>query len=314
MSVYTIVERDQLEDFLSHYDLGKLLTYQGISAGIENTNYFVTTSTGEFVLTLFEYLKAEELRYFLELMTYFSERQVPCAHPVKDKTGQYLRILNEKPAALVEKLRGKDVKNPTINQCYALGESLGHLHLISPKFQGYRANQRSYQWWHTTFQRVLPFLEHEDANLLKNELIFQSQYKNLDLPKGVIHADLFRDNALFEGEILRGIIDFYYACNDILLYDVAVVINDWCSQADGELDGDRLHSLLEGYVQKRPFTQQEKQAWHIMLRAAALRFWLSRLQDLHFPRPGEITHIKDPTVFQRILRARIMTVPIQILI
>jgi len=305
MSVYTIVEPDQLEDFLCHYDLGKLETYQGISAGIENTNYFVNTSQGQFVLTLFEYLEPDELRYFLELMNYFADRRVPCAHPLKDKKGQYLRTLNGKPTALVERLRGKDVKEPTINQCYALGQALGHLHLISPKFQGYRANQRGPHWWKVTAQRVLPFLDSENADLLKNELHFQARYKNLNLPQGVIHADLFRDNALFEEEILSGIIDFYYACNDVLLYDVAVVVNDWCSLADGELDANRVAAVLEGYVQKRQFTDQEKQAWHIMLRAAALRFWLSRLQDLHFPRPGEITHIKDPTVFQRILESRL---------
>jgi len=304
MSVYTIVERNQLEDFLCHYDLGKLVTYQGISAGIENTNYFVTTSTGQFVLTLFEYSKPNELHYFLELMTYFAERNVPCAHPMADKKGIYLRELNGKPAALVEKLRGKDIKNPNINQCYALGKALGHLHLISPHFQGYRKNQRGPHWWKVTSQRIIPFLDSENGKLLTNELIFQAKYKNLDLPKGVIHADLFRDNALFEDDILSGIIDFYYACNDILLYDVAVVVNDWCSQVDGTFALDHLTALLDGYTQKRQFTEQEKTAWPIMLRAAALRFWLSRLQDLHFPRPGEITHIKDPSVFQRILISR----------
>jgi len=304
MSVYTIVELEQLEDFLCHYNLGKLVTYQGISAGIENTNYFVTTSAGEFVLTLFEYLQPEELHYFLELTSYFADRAVPCAHPIADKNGQYLRKLNDKPAALVEKLRGQDIQDATINQCYALGKVLGHLHTISPNFQGYRANQRGPHWWKITSQRVLPFLEADKAQLLKNELIFQAQYKNLDLPNGVIHADLFRDNALFEGDVVSGIIDFYYACNDILLYDVAVVVNDWCSQVDGELDTNRLNALLDGYTQKRQITEQEKKAWHVMLRAAALRFWLSRLQDLHFPRLGEITHIKDPDVFQRILVSR----------
>jgi len=305
MSVYTIVEPEQLEDFLCHYHLGKLITYQGISAGIENTNYFVTTSKGEFVLTLFEYLQPDELQYFLGLMTYFADREVPCAHPIADKNKQYLRELNGKPAAFVEKLRGQDIKNASINQCYALGKALGHLHVISPYFQGYRANQRGPHWWKVTSQRILPLLDSDNAELLKSELLFQAQYRDLNLPKGVIHADLFRDNALFEGEVLSGIIDFYYACNDVLLYDVAVVINDWCSQADGELDTDRLDALLNGYAQKRQLSLQEKKAWPVMLRAAALRFWLSRLQDLHFPRPGEITHIKDPDVFQRILVSRI---------
>lgn len=307
MSVYTVVERHQLENFLQFYDVGQLVSYQGISAGIENTNYFVTTSKGAFVLTLFEQLSKEELPYFLELMAYLSERGVPSAHPIANNHQHYLSELNQKPAVLVERLHGESVTVPSLAQCQALGNALGHFHLISPQFPQHRFNPCGPSWWHTVTQRLLPCLSADDANLLQNELHFQAKYKNIDLPSGVIHADLFRDNALFENDKLSGIIDFYYAGNDVLLYDVAVTINDWCSLSDGHLDENRVNAILTAYRQQRELNHLEIKAFPTLLRAAALRFWLSRLQDLHFPREGEITHIKDPNVFRQILQARIAT-------
>ncbi len=306
MSVYTRVEQQQLEEFLSHYKLGNLISYKGINAGIENTNYFVITSNGEFVLTLFESLSNEELPYFLELMAYLAEHNIPTAHPLSDLTGKYLRQLNGKPAALVQKLAGNtDVKTPTLKQCQALGNFLGDLHFVSPNFHLQRNNERGPHWWNMTAERVLPHMPSYDANILRNELDFQHKYQNLSLQQGVIHADLFRDNALFEGDKLCGVIDFYYACNDILIYDVAVTVNDWCSMPNGDLDAKRVQAIFTNYNHIRPFTVVEYKIWPVMLRAAALRFWLSRLQDLHFPRPGEMTHIKDPAVFQNILQAHI---------
>lgn len=305
MSVYTIVERHQLKSFLHTYNVGQLVNYQGISAGIENTNYFVTTTQGEFVLTLFEQLSAEELPYFLELMAYLSERGVPSAHPIANREQQYLSELNQRPTVLVERLRGEGVMIPSLAQCRALGHALGNFHAVSPQFPFHRINPCGPSWWHKVAQRLFPCLPEEDATLLQAELDFQSQYKNVELPYGVIHADLFRDNALFEQNKLSGIIDFYYACNDVLLYDVAVTINDWCSLPNGHLDEKRVQAILDTYRQQREFTPIEIQAFPTLLRAAALRFWLSRLQDLHFPRAGEITHIKDPNVFKNILKVRI---------
>lgn len=306
MSVYTLIERHQLEDFLHHYDLGTLVTYQGINAGIENTNYFVTTTAGEFVLTIFEQHSHEELPYFLELMAYLAEHKVPSAHPLADnKNGQYLRQLKGKPAALVQRLCGKDVELPNLVQCRAIGRTLGYFHLISPDFPHHRSNGRGPYWWKITTERVLYKMDAFDAELLQAELQFQANYQHIDLPRGVIHADLFRDNALFNGDKLCGIIDFYYACNDVLLYDVAVTVNDWCSLPDGSLDEKRVQAIFEGYYENRTLTPLEEEAWSIMLRAAALRFWLSRLQDFHFPRPGEITHIKNPDVFRNILQGHI---------
>ena len=306
MSVYTTVEHGELEEFLSHYSLGELLDYEGISAGIENTNYFVTTSQGRYVLTLFEALSAEELPYFLDLMAHLAEHEVPSAHPMPDDKGKYLRILNGKPAALVMRLQGHNIETTNPTQCAELGKALGHLHVVGQSFSGFRQNLRGPHWWQVTAREVMPKLSQDEATLLREELAFQRQHRHDTLPQGVIHADLFRDNALFVNNHLTGIIDFYYACNDVLLYDVAVTVNDWCTDLDnGELDPGRLSAFLEAYQTERPFNDAEHLAWPVMLRAGALRFWLSRLKDMHFPREGEITHIKDPTEFQRILERRI---------
>lgn len=304
MSVYTRIEPYELEEFLRTYTLGSLVEYSGISAGIENTNYFVTTTQGQYVLTLFETMGAHELPYFLDLMAFLAEHGVPSAHPVADRQQQYLRILNGKPAALVQRLRGANVIYPTPEQCRAIGVALGHMHTVGGLFSGQRMNERGSAWRQATAQKVLPYLNSEDAALLTDEIHFQTQFQLCDLPRGVIHADLFRDNALFVDHALTGIIDFYYACNDVLLYDLAVTVNDWCSAADGQLGTANLRSLLSAYRHQRAFHASEHEAWPIMLRIAALRFWLSRLQDMHFPRKGEITHIKDPDVFKRILLQR----------
>lgn len=305
MSVYTSVEQHQLEQFLSHYNLGKLVDYKGISAGIENTNYFVTTSAGEFVLTIFEQMTFEEVPYFLELMAYMDDHHVPSPHPQPDNKNKYLRRFYDKPAALVRRLNGRDVKQPNILQCQALGVTLGHLHTVAPGFHLYRANPRGPHWWKLTAEKVMPCLKENEKNLLQKEIHFQSKYQHFNLPRGVIHADLFRDNALFENDVLSGLIDFYYACDDVLLYDVAITVNDWCSLESGELDVERLHTLLDAYQHERPFTNGEREVWQVMLRAAALRFWLSRLHDLYFPREGELTHTKNPDEFKRILLARL---------
>lgn len=304
MSVYTRIERNDLEEFLQHYPLGTLTHFEGIRAGIENTNYFVTTRQGQFVLTLFEQLSYNEIPYFLDLMAFFSEHGVPSAHPLADHQGCYLRVLHGKPAALVQRLSGASTEHPSAAQCRALGDALGRMHEVGQSYPQQRVNSRGPHWWRETMSKVLPHLVGNDAHLLQEEVHFQSAYSTTLLPRGVVHADLFRDNALFVGDTLTGIIDFYYACNDVLLYDVAVTVNDWCSQPDGALDATLSAALLGAYQQRRPFDTAEQGAWPVMLRAAALRFWLSRLHDLHFPRAGEITHTKDPEVFKRILLKR----------
>ncbi len=304
MSVYTPVSRLQLQAFLQRYDVADLVEHTGIRAGIENTNYFVTTEKERLVLTLFEKNTVHELTYFLDLMAHLAQHGLPSPQPLAAHDGLYLQALNGKPAALVQRLNGQSPDTPNSTQCAAIGDALARLHLAGARFQGHRGNDRGPRWWRQISTQVLPLLALADADILREELRFQGLYRFADLPRGVIHADLFRDNAMFEADHLTGIIDFYYACNDILLYDVAVTVNDWCSQPDASLDMDKTMALLRAYGTRRLFTKIERGAWPVMLRAAALRFWLSRLYDQHFPRPGEITHIKDPNEYKRILLDR----------
>lgn len=301
MSVYTTITEAELNTLLSHYTVGTLKSFEGILAGIENTNYFVTTSEGEFVLTIFEQLAWEELPYFLDIMAFLAEHEVPSAHPIADNNGDYLRHLKEKPAALVERLNGAGVDHPNTTQCAEIGQALGRMHAMAHNFRGQRENPRGIGWCRASIAQLTAKLDTQEQAILDDELKVQSGTARDNLPQGVIHADLFRDNALFVDNHLTGIIDFYYACNDALLYDVAVTINDWCIEEGGTVRLPRYNALLEQYLQQRPFSESEKAAWPTMLRAAALRFWLSRLLDLHFPRPGEMTQTKDPNAFKQIL-------------
>jgi homoserine kinase type II len=303
MSVYTEVGRDDLIAFLGEYAVGDLVSYQGISDGIENTNYFVTTTEGEFVLTLFEQHDFGELAYFLQVMTFFYEHGIPSAHPAADRDGHYLKKLCGKPAALVLRLQGRGVDGlATVEQCAAIGDILGEMHLAGDEFKSRRPSERGHEWRRQTADHLLHKLDEQQATLLKNELAFQEGYEELDLPWGVTHSDLFRDNALFDGNELKGIIDFYYASDEYLLYDLAVVVNDWCIDESGLPEQSRYQALMQHYLAKRELTESEHANWNMVLRAAALRFWLSRLQDKLFPREGELTQIKNPDAFLAILK------------
>lgn len=302
MSVYTEVGRDDLIAFLGEYVVGDLVSYQGISAGIENTNYFVTTTEGEFVLTLFEHHDFGELAYFLDVMTFYYQHGIPSAHPAADREGHYLKKLCGKPAALVLRLDGRGVESlATSEQCAAIGDILAEMHLAGLEFKSRRASERGHEWRRQTAMTLLPKLDNAQASILKNELAFQAGYEELDLPWGVTHSDLFRDNALFEGNELKGIIDFYYASDEYLLYDLAVAVNDWCVDESGLPEQSRYQALMQHYLAKRALTESEIANWNLVLRAAALRFWLSRLQDQLFPREGELTQIKNPDAFFNIL-------------
>lgn len=303
MSVYTEVGRDDLIAFLGDYAVGDLVSFKGISDGIENTNYFVTTTEGEFVLTLFEHHGFGELAYFLEVMTFFYQHGIPSAHPAADREGHYLKKLCGKPAALVLRLEGRGVDTlATPAQCAAIGDILGEMHLAGQAFDSRRPSERGHEWRRQTAEHLLPKLSEAQATMLKNELAFQAGYEELDLPWGVTHSDLFRDNALFEGNELKGIIDFYYASDEYLLYDLAVAVNDWCIDETGLPEQSRYQALMQHYTAKRALTESEQANWNMVLRAAALRFWLSRLQDQLFPREGELTQIKNPDAFLKILR------------
>jgi homoserine kinase type II len=302
MSVYTEVSHDQLVAFLNDYSVGALVSYEGISDGIENTNYFVTTEQGQFVLTLFEQHDFGELSYFLEVMTFFYQHGIPSAHPAADKQGNYLKKLCGKPAALVMRLSGRGVNSvASVAQCQTIGDVLGKMHSVGQQFKSHRVTERGPDWRQLMAETLLPHLDDDSAALLSDEVSFQQSYAHLDLPMGVTHSDLFRDNALFDGDELKGIIDFYYACDEYLLYDLAVAVNDWCVDERGCMDMQRYKALMAAYTELRPLTEAEQANWNLVLRAAALRFWLSRLQDKLFPREGELTQIKDPDAFFKIL-------------
>jgi homoserine kinase type II len=305
MSVFTIVTREQLAEWLKRYALGTLVDLQGIAAGIENTNYFVTTTAGRFVLTLFEKLGADELPFYLNLMAHLARHGIPCAQPIADLDDHYLGKLNGKPAALVSRLPGADLEKVGDAQCATIGALLARMHLAGRNYTGYMANPRADQWWQSVFPHLAPFLDTADRELLKSETDYQSQLRRRDLPQGVIHADLFRDNVLWNGADVGGIIDFYFSCTDALLYDVAIMVNDWCLTRDGTLDAGRVRATLAAYQQVRPLEACEREAWPALLRAGALRFWVSRLYDYHLPRPGLLTHAKDPGHFRDLLRRHV---------
>ncbi len=301
MSVYTTVTQAQLRDYLTQFDAGELIAFEGISAGIENTNYFVDTSCGRYVLTLFEQHSIETLGYFLKLMAWLSEAGVPTAHPLAGKDGHYLRLLCGKPASLVQRLRGKSVDVATVEHCAVMGKALAQFHLGGRGFAQQRANDRDLDWMQSMRVKVASLADADTLAFIDAELDAQQAVHVASLPKGVIHADLFLDNALFDGELLTGIIDLYYACDGAWLYDVAVTMNDWCRRDDHGLDTERVVAFLSGYARVRAWTDDERSAWPMMVRRAALRFFLSRLHDQLIPREGELTQTKDPAVFRQLL-------------
>lgn len=303
MSVFTPVSEADLAQWLRNYSLGELKVSEPIEAGIENTNYFVTTTQGRYVLTLFERLPAEELPFYLQLMAHLARHGIPCPAPIADLSDRYLGVLNGKPAALVTRLPGRSLEEPHPAHCAELGALLARMHLAGRSYSAFLENPRGPRWWRLAARDVAPFLDDAKRKLLEAELAFQAEQRFPDLPRGPVHADLFRDNTLWEDGRISGVVDFYFAGVDCFLYDVAVCANDWCLDGAG-LQAERLRAFLGAYNAVRPFTAHERAAWLAMLRAAALRFWLSRLYDLYLPRPGMLVHAHDPEHFRRILEAR----------
>jgi homoserine kinase type II len=310
MSVFTRVTEAELVAWLRAFDVGTLVEQRGILAGIENTNYFVTTTVGRYVLTLFEKLAPAELPFYLDLMGHLAHAGFPCPAPIGDRAGRTLHALNGKPAALVTRLDGEPVMAPAPPHCARVGDALARLHLASRGYAGHLDNLRGPHWWTTTAPVLMPFLDAGDRQLLADEVAFQASHRHDQLPRGVVHADLFRDNVLFAGDVIGGVIDFYFACVDVWLYDLAITVNDWCTHDDGTLDAARARALIDAYAALRPFDPAEHAAWPVMLRAGALRFWVSRLYDFHLPRPGDLVHAHDPGRFQRVLRAHVRGVDV----
>lgn len=301
MSVFTSVTSTELAPLLQRYPAGELLDLKGIAAGITNSNFFVTTSCGRYVLTLFETLTAAELPFYVGLMSHLAGRGIAVAAPLADHDGECIGTLNGKPTLIVDCLPGRVVETPNPPQCRAVGAMLARMHLAAADYPAQMANPRGPAWWSRTARIVDPFLDEITSALLHEEIALQKQHRFDHLPAGVIHADLFRDNVLMNGDEVGGFIDFYYACNDVLIYDLAIALNDWCAQPDGDIDAARARAMLAGYQSVRPLKADERADWPVLLRAAALRFWVSRLHDFHLPAAGELTWAKDPAWFERVI-------------
>lgn len=312
MAVFTPVTLDDLDQWIKQFPLGKALALKGIASGIENSNFFLTTERGEFVLTIFENLDFEQLPFYIQLMRHLAERGVPVPDPVANERGELVVALHGKPAVVVSKLEGSSQMDPQPVHCAEVGAMLARMHLAGRDFPLQQPNLRGLDWWIETVPKVLRFLDADTADLLQSELAFQREFAAgpvyAQLARGPVHADLFRNNVMFVGDKLSGCFDFYFAGCDSWLFDLAVTVNDWCIDQDsGQLDTARVQALTRAYHAARPFTEADQAAWQAMLRAAALRFWLSRLYDFHRPRDAEMLTPHDPTHFERVLRERIAT-------
>ena len=314
LAVYTEVGLADAQTLIERLGLGPLLSLRGIPAGIENTNYFVTTAQGEWVLTLFERLDASQLPYYLGLMQHLAQRGLPVPEPRADASGTLLHTVCGKPAALVDRLPGSHRMAPDLHHCAQVGAMLARLHTVGADFVPDQPHLRGLAWWAETVPVVLPHLQPAQALLLTEELAYQQALVAspawAGLPRGAIHADLFRDNVMFDGlpghERLTGLLDFFFAGTDTLLFDLAVCLNDWCTEPEsGNPVDDRAVALVAAYERVRPLSPAEHRLLPALLRAAALRFWLSRLWDLHLPRDASLLKPHDPTHFERVLRARI---------
>jgi len=311
MAVFTEVSFDEAAAFLHALDLGALQSIKGCPGGIENTNYFVDTERGEYVLTLFERLTFEQLPFYLHLMQHLAARGVPAPNPAPGKNGDILHSFKGKPTAVVNKLRGHSELAPSVAHCAGVGDMLARMHMAGQDFPKRQPNLRGLSWWNSTAPVVLPHLTPEQHSLLLSELAFQnhiaasSSYRAL--PVGAIHGDLFRDNVMFEDGRLTGFFDFYFAGCDAYVFDISICLNDWCIDlATGRHDTLRAEAFLTAYQGVRKLNAAERALLPAMLRAGALRFWISRLWDFHLPREAAVLQAHDPSHFERVLRQRLV--------
>jgi homoserine kinase type II len=321
MAVFTPIRLEEISPWISQdFDIGKAIEIRGIHGGIENSNFFFDTikdgQKQEYVLTIFERLSAEQLPFYLELMRHLANKGIPVPKPIEDNQGKILFTLKDKPAAIVSKLPGLSRLQPEANHCALVGEMLAKMHLAGKDFLKSQENLRSLSWWQKTIPQVLPHLSTSQKELLAHELKIQEEFFSSgaydELPQGASHCDLFRDNVLFDpkgsntsDDQLGGFFDFYFAGTDKWLFDVAVTANDWClAENKRDLDPVRLEAFMKAYQTVRPFTKEEQASWSVMLRAAALRFWVSRLWDFYLPRDAQMLTAHDPTHFEHILLSR----------
>src|SRR4249919_1716050 len=306
MAVYTDVTAEDLGRFLSGYDVGELLAYKGIAEGVENSNFLVHTATGNFILTLYEKRVAEgDLPFFLGLMEHLAARGITCPQPVKNKQGGMLGKIAGRPAAIVTFLDGLWIRRPSPGHCSAVGEALARLHLAGVDFKQKRANALSIESWRPLYEHAKARGDNVRQGLcseIEMELDALEKSWPRRLPQGVIHADLFPDNVFFLGDKLSGLIDFYFACNDALAYDVAICLNAWCFENDQSYNVTKGRSLLASYAAVRPLTEPERDALPLLARGAALRFLLTRLVDWLAVPDGALVRPKDPLEYYRKLR------------
>ncbi|RWF78943.1 MAG: homoserine kinase [Mesorhizobium sp.] len=307
MAVFTELSFDEVAAFFRALGLVGPRSVRGITSGIENTNYFVDTDAGEYVLTLFERLTFEQLPFYLHYMKHLAARGMPVPDPVASVDGEILHALKDRPAAVVNRLPGASETAPVAAHCRSVGEVLARMHLAGSDFPRQQANPRGLAWWNEVAPVVRRCVADGQRSLLASEQAFQNQIAASStyeqLPKGPVHADLFRDNALFDGGRLTGVFDFYFAGCDALLFDIAVCLNDWCvDDCTGRQRDDRAAAFLGGYESVRALAPAERALLPAMQRAGAFRFWLSRLWDLHLPRKAALLNAHDPSHFERILR------------
>jgi len=314
MAVFTEVSHDEAAALLRHLNLGELTHIAGCAGGIENTNYFVSTTLNglqhDYVLTLFERLSFEQLPFYLHLMKHLAQNGIPVPDPAADADGRILHSLKGKPAAVVDKLRGRSELAPQPSHCEQVGAMLARMHLAGQSYDRSQPNLRGLPWWNDTVPVVLPHVTADQAAFLRSELAYQNHVAATTtyaaIPKGPVHADLFRDNVMFEDGQLTGFFDFYFAGCDAWLFDIAVCLNDWCIDLEtGEPHVERETAMLQAYASVRPLTAEERQLLPAMKRAGALRFWISRLWDWHLPREASMLKPHDPTHFERVLRQRL---------
>lgn len=305
MAVYTKLDTADLDALLTDYAIGELIGFAEIGAGITNTNYFLDTTQGRWVLTLFETMTAQELPFFMRVMDHLAARGIPGAHPVARRDGNFLTTVQDRPAALVYCLQGESVTRPGPAQCAALGTVVAAMHQAAATLDAEQANSRGLAWIYDAAKALKQKLEPATLALLRDEIDVQTRLAGSTdwqhMPRAVIHADLFRDNVLFEANRVSGIIDFYYACHDYLLFDLAIICNDWCFDAGLQFLPERWQAFINSYCHERALTASEQRVWPAMLRAAALRFWTSRLYDYHFP-IGKNVDQHDPKPFEQLLR------------
>jgi homoserine kinase type II len=309
MAVFTALTNADVGRLLRQYSIGGLRALQGIASGIENSNFFLTTDSGEWVLTVFERLTFSQLPFYLELMQHLARRDLPVPMPCETRVGALLAEVRGKPVAIVDRLPGRWIESPSPAHCARVGDLLARMHLAAHDYPRFQPNLRGIGWWKDALARLEPSLSDDVFQELAEEVIYQDSFVRSaafeQMPSGPVHADLFRDNVLWVDDRIGGVIDFYFAGCTLWLYDLAVAANDWCVDvASGEFELSRAQALLDAYHAVRPLTEVEHQSWRTVLRGAALRFWISRLYDLHLPRDAHTLTPHDPTRFELTLKQR----------